>query len=291
MNTNKKDLETLIQFVSEIANQKVNSWFKRDLFQSLGLDYTENKELNNNDIESKISLIEKYLFVDLRNTIDYIEFDQPSQEQLFRDCLEMCRHEKGTPNHKKDFGEFCRYAHLQAEEMINYFLNKISNFDIDKVVIFLKKHSNYNPSKNPQNLNQIPYSIKLPAYKSHSKIEKPIVDFLFSINNFRNELSHRNSLSIVNDDQVLKLYEARGFTKGIIDYSKLSKSDSSILNEGKFVIWKRLQGFQDVYIILEKFKKSILYNVKNYNDAANITNTMGSLNSDLEILKNKLENK
>jgi hypothetical protein len=291
MINDKKDLLSLIDFVNDIANQKENEWFKNDLLESLGIKNTQKIDLNNNDIESKISLIEKYLFIDVRNTIDYLEFEQPTQEQLFRDCLEMCRHEKGTPNHKKDFGEFCRYAHLQAEEMINYFFNKTSNFDIEEVVIFLKKHSNYNPLKNPQNLNQIPYSIKLPAYKNYSKIEKPIVDLLFSINNFRNELSHRNSLSIVKDDQILKLYEEKCFTKSSIDYSMLSKIDLSILNDGKYIIWKRLQNFKGVYNVLEELKKSILFNVKKYKEDFELTNTIGSHNVELEKLKNKLKDK
>jgi hypothetical protein len=72
-------------------------------------------------------------------------------------------------------------------------------------------------------------------------------------------LSHRNSLSIVKDDQILKLYEEKGFTKSSIDYSLLSKIDLSILNDGKYIIWKRLQNFKEVYNALEKFKKSILF--------------------------------
>lgn len=291
MNDNKKDLKALIDFVTELANQNGNEWFKKDLFDSLGYNNPSLSEFKNETLESKISLIEKYLSVDVANIIDYTQFDEPSREQLFRDCLEMCRFEKGTPNHKKDFAEFCRYAHLQSEEMINYFFNKISNSEINKIIVFMKKYSNYNPKDDPKNLNQIPYSMKLPVFKNYSKIEKSIIDFLFFLNNFRNELSHRNSLSISNEDQILKLYQSKGFIKGPIDYSKLDKNDLAILNEGSFVIRKRTQDFKEVYVILEKLKKSIIYHTKNYKESIDSPNNIGSLNSDLQKLKDKLDNK
>ena len=49
----------------------------------------------------------------------------------------MLRFQKGFPSHKVDFTEFCRYAHLQAEEMINYFFNKISGGLISEVEAYL----------------------------------------------------------------------------------------------------------------------------------------------------------
>jgi hypothetical protein len=289
MNDNKKDLKTLIDFVTEISKKEGNEWFKKDLFESLNINNTLYSELKNGFIESKISLIEKYLSVDIVNVIDYSEFEEPSREQLFRDCLEMCRFEKGTPNHKKDFGEFCRYAHLQAEEMINYFFNKSLNFDLIKMMIFMKNHSNYIEKIKAKNLNQIPYSLKLPAFRNYSKIEKPLIDFLFFLNNFRNEMSHRNSLSAGEEDQQLKLYEAKGFTKGQIDFSKLDQNDQTILNNGLYVIRKRKQDFKEVFFALEQFKKNILYHTKNYKDAGDSSNNIGSLNPSLKLLKDKLD--
>lgn len=290
MNDNKQNLKTLIDFVNEIANQKGNEWFKRELLNSIGGN-NHNFSVDSKIVESKISLIEKYLSVDVINIIDYSDFDEPCREQLFRDCLEMCRHEKGTTNHKKDFGEFCRYAHLQAEEMLNYFFNKTSNLDLPSIIAFMKKHSKYDPSVKPQNLNQIPYSMKLPAFKKHTNMEKTIIDFLFFLNNFRNELSHRNSMSNGKEDQILVKFESKGFSKGSIDYLKLNSYDQSILNDGLYIIKKRKQDFKEVYFILEQFKTKILYHIKNYKVPSDNSNNIGSMHPNLQKLKDQLNKK
>lgn len=122
----RKKLNDLLRFVKEIANFPGNEWFKSQLAETFNVNpiKKETGEFtvllgDSANLEEKVNLIRSYLAIDLQNLIDYSGFEEPSREQLFRDCVEMCRFEKGTPNHKKNFGEFCRYAHLQAEEMIN----------------------------------------------------------------------------------------------------------------------------------------------------------------------------
>ncbi|MCH6198569.1 hypothetical protein MMU07_03185 [Aquiflexum sp. LQ15W] len=264
MDRNK--LKALLKFVKEISTSPGNEWFRDQLIQTFHSNGVEKKSVevdfltdNSENLDQKVNLIRNYLALDFQNLIDYSWFEEPSREQLFRDCIEMCRFEKGTPNHKKNFGEFCRYAHLQAEEMVNYFFLKISNSDVRSVNRYLKqKNSNYSPSQEPTSIFHIPYKIKLTALKEMVTLDKKISSHLYFLNDFRNELSHRSSLSEVNDDKTLQEFEINGFLDGgYIEFNKLTKDQSKLYNDGRFIINKRKEEFYLVYEVLEELKTKI----------------------------------
>jgi hypothetical protein len=291
MNVKKEQLIKFLKLVLEISNQKDNEWFKNQLLLSIGKNQNTTVGPEISSIEGKIHLIQDYLSIDINNLFDYSLFEEPAREQLFRDNLEMMRFQKGTPNHKINFGEFCRYAHLQAEEMINYFLNKISDSKLDKVEMFIKQYvSSYNPVKKPVEIHHIYYTNKLLAFKNSKNLAKKTVDTLFFINDYRNELSHRNSFSIQNEDRELAQFEKEGFLESNINISKLDRRQLEIFNKGKYIITKRKEDFNLIKNTIEDLKDNVLTAIKNPPLLMDNKVTLGSANPALRELKNKLDN-
>jgi hypothetical protein len=291
MNYKKETLVKLLKLIEEISNQRNNEWFKNELVNLFLKSPESTKTFDQLSLESKINLIQEYLSIDLNNLIDYSVFEEPSREQLFRDNLEMMRFQKGTPNHRINFGEYCRYAHLQAEEMINYFLNKISNSRIEKVEIFLKQFlTSYNPSKKPTEIHHIYYTNKLLAFKNARNLSKIIVDTLWFINDFRNELSHRNSFSIQNEDKELAQFENEGFLQSNIDFSKLDNRQREIYKKGKYIITKRKEDFSQIKNVIEGLRDNVLLAIQNPPILKDNQVTIGLANPVLAELKSKLDN-
>lgn len=291
MNYKRENLIKLLSLVEEISCQPGNEWFKKNL-QEL---FTKSKELpksiNQQSLEAKISLIQEYLLIDVNNLIDYSEFEEPSREQLFRDNLEMMRYQKGTPNHKINFGEYCRYAHLQAEEMINYFLNKISDSKIGTIELFLKQYSSgYKPNKQPTEIHHIYYTNKLMAFKNAMDLPKRDIDVLWFLNDFRNELSHRNSFSIQKEDRELELFEREGFLQSNIDFNKLGNNQREIYSKGKYIIRKRKEDFILIKETIENLKLKVIFAIRNPPILKENKITIGSANPVLSELKIKLDN-
>jgi hypothetical protein len=290
MSYKRENLIKLLELIKEISNQPENEWFKSNLYNL----FIKSNELQNNysqgTLEAKINLIQKYLLIDVNDLIDYSFFDDPAREQLFRDNLEMMRYEKGTPNHKINFGEFCRYAHLQAEEMINYFLNKISDSKIEIVELFIEQYSsNYKPIKRATEIHHINYTVKLWAFKKAINLGKPFDTLLF-INDLRNELSHRNSFTIQNDDKDIERFEKEGFLKSNIDLKKLSNSQKDVYNKGKYIIAKRKEDFRQIKNTIEDLKISVIKAIQNPPIIKENKITIGLANPVLADLRNKLDN-
>ncbi len=257
MKYKKDNLVKFINLVEEISIQPGNEWFKESLQNKFSSNNISSKK-DAESLEAKINLIKDYLSIDLNRVIDYSHFDEPVKESLFRDCIEMGRYQKGTPNHKIDFGEFCRYAHLQCEEMINYYFNKISGQSIDLIDHFIKeKVARYNPVKKPLEIHHINYTYKLSALKSMSDLSRSTLDVLWFLNDFRNELSHRSSLTNSSEDMDLVLYENAGFVNSYIDFGKLDYNQNKIYNRGKYIITKRKMDFDLIYSSLEDLKNQI----------------------------------
>ena len=294
----RKKLNSLLEFVKEIASLPKNEWFKNQLAETFNSGLSHNIEqksslssTNSTNLEAKVDLIRGYLAVDIENLIDYSEFEEPIREQLFRDCLEMCRFEKGTPNHKKNFGEFCRYAHLQAEEMINFFFTIASGKDISVLNRYLKQElPNYNPKRNPNSIFHINYTAKLYAFRKLISLEKNTLDLLYFLNDFRNELSHRNSSSVGNDDEVLIKFESLGFAEsGYVDFKSLSSDQLDILKKGRFIVAKRKEEFFPIYETLEELKSKVLEASKKGTKLEFNSNSLGDLNPNLQKLKDRFE--
>lgn len=290
MNYKKENLIKLLKLIEEISSQPGNEWFKSNLIDLLVTSNEVPNQVSQGSLEAKINLIHEYLSIDVKNLIDYSFFEEPAREQLFRDNLEMIRYQKGTPNHKINFGEFCRYAHLQAEEMINYFLNKLSDSDLDRVEMFIEQYSsNYKPFKKAREIHHIHYTTKLWAFKKAINLGKTF-DTLMFLNEFRNELSHRNSFTSQNDEKVMEHYEREGFLKSNIDFNKLTNSQRDVYNKGKYIITKRKQDFNQIKDTIEELKICVIKAIQNPPIIKESKISLGVANPVLAELKNKLDN-
>jgi hypothetical protein len=289
MKQNKENLLKLLNLVEEISVQEGNEWF----LELLSSKFSENKKstvLNPESIETKINLIKDYLSIDLNRVIDYSYFKEPTKESLFRDCLEMGRYEKGTPNHKINFGEFCRYAHLQAEEMINYFFNIITNNDINIIDQFIQeKVPAYKPTRKPSEVHHVFYTYKLTAFKSVSQLPNKYISIFYFLNEYRNELSHRNSMTISTENDDLSRFEKSGFLNSKIDFDRLDSKQKEIYNKGRFVINKREKNFDLIYDSLEELKKRIKDTLTKMQVLPISKSTIGNANPVLQEIKKKLE--
>lgn len=268
MKIDEDKLKKLLHLVKQIVNAPENASFKRALYELISDKSILNPQPYDTSLESKIKLIQEYLAIDVKVLIDYSYFKEPTREQLFRDNLEMMRYQKGTPNHKVNFGEFCRYAHLQAEELINYFLFYITDGKMESVESFIKQYfPKYNPGKQSTEIHQINYTSKIIAFKEAYKLDKGIFGTLKFISEVRNEMSHRNSNSLQKEDEELAKCEKEGFLK-FIDYNDLDQEQKYLYNKGQYIIKKRKEDFKVVVAALNEFKESVIDALRRANNNA-----------------------
>lgn len=124
MSNEKKDLESLIDFVNDIANYKGNEWFREKLLLTL------TKEKSRNDLDS-IELIKKNTtkIVDILEINPEISIDYSFiNHKLLRTRLELdnlrmenIRYDLKEKDEMKRLYDFCINAFYQIENLINYF--------------------------------------------------------------------------------------------------------------------------------------------------------------------------
>lgn len=140
---------------------------------------------------NKIKQIEKYLGLDfsldkIDSIIDYSFVDNEYVRlQLISDNREMLRYRYGTRGHKIDFLEFCRYAHMQAEMLVNYYFDKQYKGDIDKIVAAI----NYQYKTETTTLSSINYISKCIYVKKKFGIKGSNLENLAKARNIQ---SHRS---------------------------------------------------------------------------------------------------
>lgn len=265
--TQQRDrLERFLLLIDEIASLPGNEWFKLKLEERFPKAQHPVSQIQVGDFTAIREGI-KYVALAEVPVIDYSGvLSKPVQNQLIRDCVEMGRYKLGkTDSAEENFGEFCRYAHLQAEELLNYFyFTKFSNV-IPDILVFIQENSNYTiPRNTPRALEHLPYTTKLFAYKKKFRLDALITSDLLFLNDIRNELSHRNSSSPKIEESVLQEFIKNGWsnflTSSEIQY--LTEIEKETYNKGLFIINKRVKDFGKYYATIELFKQSILANLK-----------------------------
>ena len=205
----------------------------------------------------------KYLSIDSEKLIDYSEFREPAREQLFRDCLEMIRHEKGIASNRINYLEFVRYAHLQAEELLNYFYSVRFNKEISKIMEFVQINyqTPYTKAITPSNLNQLDYRSKLMAFANSTNMPSEMRTLLITYSRLRNEISHRNSLLDSIEDETMVECVKEGILKGsklYINFKTASKEQIDLYNKALLIMNKRNADFAPAYQMLENLKRMVL---------------------------------
>ena len=263
MTSSKENLQKLLSLVVEISRMAENKWFLKELKNKLDLNSSQEIQLNNDlvgIISSDLNQIKKYLKIDVVPLIDYSEIvDTPVRNQLFRDCLEMGKYRLGKINDTINFDEFCRYAHLQSEELVNYYYQKKYSQKIDLILEVIKTNTSYAPKKVPESLNHIDFSFKLKALTKLLGLHYRISNVLYFLKDLRNEMSHRNSLSITQEEVLLNNFLQNKLNAvKLQDLKSLPSEMQELYNKGIFIITKREQDFNKIYNALDVLKSAIL---------------------------------
>lgn len=188
-------LQTVLNKVVLLCSQ--NPEFDSILRKRLGINANRTIPIaENND---KINRIEKYLgldySVDAQNSVidySYIK-DEKVKNQLISDNREMMRFRYGTRYHEIDFDEFCRFAHLQAEMLLNYYYVTTCNSDLD----LIKKRIREN-NENPKGLDEantifaISFRVKMWSFNNEYKTSQQFRAIFNNLVRVRNEVSHRS---------------------------------------------------------------------------------------------------
>lgn len=256
---NKESLEKLLVFVSDICEQDDNEWFAKELQVKLS---KLNKAHSNSSNSEQFDKIEKYLKLDGFKVIDYSDVkNERVRNQLFRDSVEMSKYRLGKFNDKINFDEFCRYACLQSEELLNYFFCEKFINNIDEANIFITKHwPEYKPPK----------SKKIAAISMHAKSTGFLSEYGFKytslsrtldfLRDFRNELSHRNSYELNNEDNILSALALKKLdvSSSFIDYKSTTKREQDLFYKGRFIYLKRRQDYSEIIDALEILKEAVI---------------------------------
>lgn len=248
---NKESLEKLLALLPRLLDMPGNEWFKeavRKMVCQSGNTVLKGDETLHSFVEGTRS----YLIINPDAVlIDYDDIpDEKVREQLKADCFEMARHRFGRVNHKVDFDEFCRYANLQAEELINYFLVKRFNNNIDTISRFIEQYSVYRsiPNRPPSDVKVIDYGFKLFALRDSGLIQ---IDHstLYSLKEIRNKLSHRSTFTTKIEDEILDKWNQQ---------MPLTNDEKK---EAITIQFRKKADFDNIYIALENLKNQIVYSI------------------------------
>ena len=271
-------LKTTINKIVRLSKQ--NSEFDLELRKALGIGTSAYSSLPS---EKRIEHIEKYLgldyYVDNQNSIIDYSFIQDTdvRAQLVSDNREMMRFRYGTRYHAISFDEFCRYANLQAEMLLNFFYDKKED-TLDKIIEHIKK---YNPtayiSDKTNSLGGIAYNVKLWAFNKEFNLDYITNNILDYIRKVRNDSSHRSpeneeksiydyrkqliniGMPLQSNGEVNTFKLEEGSTKHRVYNTVVKKSNWYY--EYLYLIWLHEESFDSVIYAIESLKHTVRSNL------------------------------
>ena len=271
MAKNKENLQKLLEFLDKsILHEPENKWFVDELCKRInqigsGVNIKETKE--------KIEKIEKYLSLDydLDSSSPIIDYSFISNEllrnKMISDGREMLRYRYGTRNHKIDFQEFCRYALLQAERLLNLYFSTKGDYQQVKEFILQFNPEAILPDKS--SLETISFAVKLYTYQKAYNLEL-VYSIFDKVREIRNQQSH-GSIKLKNNEKFFNeewiKFKSQGYPlmpNGWINWNALQKLDpdkyrnyienvKETPRHKKYIIlaWERSQPFDEIMIALE----------------------------------------
>lgn len=203
MSTNKEHLKLLLEFISKIIDVEGNEWFHDELAILFSKKFKSEKDtgIKLSAVTIKeLGSIEKYLDEGLIPIIDYSNISEERVKfQLERDAIEMGKCRLSNYVDAISFEKFCKYAHFQSEELINFYYQKVSNGDVEDAK---KRIGQYNQRFTAQmeiygssytSISSIPHSIKQFAISNNLGFDKKHSLTLVNIGKVRNLELHRDS--------------------------------------------------------------------------------------------------
>lgn len=257
----------LLDFVKDLYGHPDNKEFVAGIRAMVMQDKEFRKEL----LESMASFnpdamsrIEEYLSLDYR--IDSMKMpdyslikDKETQDRLTSDYREMMRYRFGTRSHKIDFPEFCRYATLQIEMLVNYYYDKRFGSDIDHItsavvegnVSEIDGKSYYTPNQHLTAVSDIPLKYKVNALQKQFGWKYFDTVVYTRTIDVRNRQSHRSLLKNVDLIKEIESNPANKDAEGKFDSSLAKKNvGPKKINEYWFQVWFDRQPFDEVITAL-----------------------------------------
>ena len=267
MAQNKEQLNKLLLFIKRLIDEPGNNDFVKGLRELLDVPITDTSS------NAKISDIEKYLGLDYKldsatPDIDYSFVKEDYiREQLCADSREMLRYRFGVRSHKIDFSEFCRYAMLQVEQLLNYYYQ--NGFDsIEDVIKYINDNAKWTNIGKLDSIKSLSLAAKLSAFSSEmNKRHIEILDFAREVRNAQSHRSSDEAKSI--EDFKAKLLamklpltkEGEVYWNGIKDkydlLTRFNSLDKSAYWKYRFQLWRCREPFEEVIITLKEMAKNI----------------------------------
>lgn len=265
----KRQLNQLLAFVRELYDHPDNSEFAEGIREMVMNDTDFAEQLRKDAAQGSpdaIRKIEAYLSLDFRiDSKDLPDYsfvqDDAVRDRLQADYREMLRYEFGTRNHRIDFPEFCRYAVLQIEMLVNFYFDRKYNSNIGTIIGVIKSNfPNFNPYPGLANVSEIQLKTKLYQIRNEfSWDRKDLNPFLYAVD-VRNRQSHR---SLAVDRDVIAsteedLRKGGAWVSGRPDYAKAVQAvGQDVWNEYSFQRWLEREPFEEVTAAIRKLADAI----------------------------------
>lgn len=278
MGQDKKQLNKLLDFVSELYKDPGNKEFAAGI-RSLVMndkDFLRSGSLDGlSDISdgtgNPLLRIEKYLSLDY--DIDFREFpdysfvtDGSVKERLEADFREMMRYRFGTRSHRVDFPEFCRFATLQFEMLVNYYYERRYGSDVTELIRILDgRFEAFHPADYMKSVSSIPFRSKVFELLYEFAWESWKSSIILHCYDLRNKQSHR---SLIADRDIIAECERRLKERGywsnsmnapihkdrIVDDGVLTKNQ---WDSYQFQVWYDSQPFELVTAVIGQLSSAI----------------------------------
>lgn len=192
----KRQLTQLLTFVKELYEHPDNKEFAAGIQELVLTDKEVIRRISGTADADAIRNIEKYLSLDF--DLDSLELpdysfvtDPAVRENLESDFREMMRYRFGTRGHRIDFAEFCRFATLQLEMIINYYYDMKYASDVRRLAdAIAADNPRYRPGDYLSDISDIPLKTKVYRLRHEFK-DINIFPILYCIE-VRNRQSHRS---------------------------------------------------------------------------------------------------
>lgn len=261
MTSNKEHLKLLLEFISQILEHEGNDWFHDELGLLIHKKIISEKD---NDIKlsavtiKEIGSIDRYIESGLIPILDYTLIkDDAVKYTLIRDCVEMgkCRFSHFGQN--QSFLEFCKYGFFQVEQLVNYYLLKKNENQLEKAIQYIKTYNPRARTDGKKTISAVAFSDKLFALQTQMGLSIDIKGVLDKVSYARNNSLHRSP----EPETELKTLENR--FKRAFEKSKAQRNeeDNEIIKEYYFLKFLSDRDYEMVTTSINTLKETILTNL------------------------------
>lgn len=260
-NTNIENLQKLLAFLkNNIINRPENAWFVDELRKYI---FSSSSQISGMD------KIEHYLGLDYKldssiAVIDYGFIKNETLRDVFNaDCREMLRYRYGTRGHKIDFSEFCRYALMQVERLLNLYYS--SKGSLDEIKAYIKRFNPRANLSNDKSLESINLAFKLWAFCSEFDVSglRTILDRAREVRNLQSHgalaMEDENDFFFKHQQGLLKNGYPISPNTGWVNWNLLKETNQVLFNVYQTTVkntpehkryvtigWKKLLPFKEV---------------------------------------------